>query len=213
MDDRITALREEYESEGLRRAMLDADPIRQFDTWFQAALDGGVAQANAMVLATATPDGRPSARAVLLKAFDDRGFVFYTNLTSRKGRELAGNPRAALCLVWQQLHRQVRIEGATEVVSGAEADAYFVSRPYEAQLAAAASPQSSPVASRAELETRLEQFRARYPRPPVPRPPTWTGVRVVPDAIEFWQGRQFRLHDRFLYRRTAGGWDVQRLAP
>lgn len=213
MNERIAQLREEYETEGLRRDMLDPDPIRQFAQWFEVAFTAGVPQPNTMVVATAAADGRPSARAVLLKGFDERGFVFYTNLESVKGRDLAANPQAGLCLVWLPLHRQVRIEGRTELVSGEEADAYFRSRPYGAQIAAAVSPQSRPIGDREELEAAYAAMEQAHPAPPVPRPATWAGFRVIPDRIEFWQGRQFRLHDRFQYRREGEEWTIERLAP
>ncbi len=213
MSDRIAQLREEYETEGLRRDMLHPDPIRQFEVWFDAALAAGVPQPNSMVVATADADGRPAARAVLLKGFDERGFVFYTNLESQKGRDISANPRAGLCLVWLQLHRQVRIEGDVRLVAEQEADAYFASRPYGAQIAAAVSPQSRPIAGREQLEAAYTALEQAHPEPPVPRPPTWVGFRVIPDRIEFWQGRRHRLHDRFHYRRDRAAWMIERLAP
>jgi len=213
MEDRFTVLRTEYETEGLRRAALDPNPVRQFSAWFDEAVGAGVPQANAMVLATADLAGAPSARAVLLKDFDDRGFVFYTNLESRKGVELHANPQAALCFVWLPLHRQIRIEGRVEVVADAEADEYFRTRPHGAQIASTVSAQSRPVRDRAELEDRYAETAEMYPELPVPRPPHWSGFRVVPQAFEFWQGREFRLHDRFQYERRGGVWTITRLAP
>ena len=208
----LADLRIEYETQGLDRSMLSDDPIEQFDRWMQAAIDGGLSQPNTMVLATADAHGRPSARAVLLKGFDARGFVLYTNLESRKGRELSANPQASLCFVWLELHRQVRIEGSIEMVDAADSDAYFSSRPREAQIASAASPQSRPVASRGALEALFGELE-RQSADGVVRPDEWGGVRVVPHTIEFWQGRPHRFHDRLVYRSTDDGWEIERLAP
>jgi pyridoxamine 5'-phosphate oxidase len=198
----------------LSEADADPDPLAQFRAWYQEAQAGGVPQPEAMTLATATPEGKPSARLVLLRGCDERGFVFYTNYDSRKGRELAANPQAALVLYWQPLGRQVRIEGRVEAVAAEESDAYFRGRPRDSRLGAWASPQSEVIADREVLERRLQELQARYPGAEVPRPPHWGGFRVVPEVIEFWQGREGRLHDRLRYRRHAGqGWLRERLAP
>jgi pyridoxamine 5'-phosphate oxidase len=197
----------------LRRADLASDPLEQFRRWFAEA---GVAVEvpEAVALATATADGAPSARMVLLKGFDERGLVFYSHHTSRKGRELDANPQAALLFHWSPLGRQVRVEGRAERVSPEESDAYFAKRPRGAQLGALASRQSEPLESRAELDERIAELESGLGEGPVPRPPTWGGFRLVPAAWEFWQHRASRLHDRFRYERErSGAWRVERLFP
>lgn len=207
-------LRIDYSRASLDEGDVRSHPMEQFDAWFQEANRSGVAEPNAMTLATAGLDGAPSARIVLLKAFDDRGFTFHTNYNSRKGRELAANPRAALCFHWQPLERQVRIEGTVERASPEESEAYFRTRPVAAQIGAWVSQQSAPIASRAELEKLNAELTQRFAGGVVPRPEHWGGLRVVPHAIEFWQGRPSRLHDRILYtRQPDGSWTRQRLAP
>ena len=209
----LAALRIEYESVGLSRADMSADPYDQFNEWFEVAVAAGVNQPNAFVLATATPDGVPSARAVLMKDMSADGLVFYTNTISRKGRELADNPRAAACFVWMDLHRQVRLEGPVESVDAGIADAYFRSRPGGSRLAAAASPQSTVVERRSMLDDRLAELAAAHPDGDIPRPDWWGGFRIVPDGFEFWQGRPNRFHDRIRYRRQNTAWVLERLAP
>ena len=190
-----------------------ADPLSLFQDWMEEAKQSEPNDANAMTLATCTAAGLPSARMVLLKGADARGFVFYTNRESRKGGELLANPHAALLFHWKSLRRQVRIEGAVQDVSAAEADAYFASRARVSRLGALASDQSRPLASRAAFEERVRQLDAQYPGESVPRPPHWSGFRVVPRSIEFWQNMPFRLHDRRLYTRDGEGWSRMMLYP
>lgn len=189
------------------------DPIELFRQWYADAESAGIAQPNAMTLATATPDGRPSARVVLLKDVNEDGFAFYTNFTSPKARELAENPYAALVFLWAPLMRQVRVTGPVARVGDAESDAYFATRPRGSQLGAWASVQSLPLADRTELDERWATFAARYDGGSVPRPPHWGGFRLAPEAIEFWQGRENRLHDRFRYTRAGAAWERTRLQP
>lgn len=213
MDD-VAALRREYARAGLREEDAHPDPVEQFRAWFEEALAANLHEPNAMILTTATPDGRPSARVVLLKGFDERGFVFYTNYGGRKGRELDANPRCSLLFYWGELERQVRLEGRAGRISGEESDAYFASRPRGSRLGAWASRQSRPVEDRAVLERRLRELESEYEGREVPRPPFWGGYRVAPEAFEFWQGRENRLHDRIAYRPDgSGGWSTGRLQP
>lgn len=197
----------------LRRHHLDPDPLRQFAAWYEEARAAGEPMPEAAALATATRDGRPSVRMVLLKGFDASGFVFFSGYESRKGRELAANPRGALCFYWHGLGRQARLEGAVERTSREESEAYFSSRPLGAQLSAFVSRQSEPVASRDELEAAVQALRARIGDGPVPLPGHWGGFRLVPDEYEFWQHREDRLHDRFRYSRDDVAWRIERLSP
>jgi pyridoxamine 5'-phosphate oxidase len=190
-----------------------SDPFSHFRAWFAEAAIAEPSEPNAMTLATSTADGAPSARAVLLKDWDETGFVFYTNTHSRKGAELAANPQVALLFYWKSLRRQVRIEGRAAAVSAAEADAYFVTRPRISRLGAWASAQSRPLAGRAELEQALAGVEAKYPGEAIPRPPHWSGYRVAPVLLEFWQEMPFRLHDRMVYTRQQSGWTAGRLFP
>lgn len=212
-------LRRTYHRGTLDPADVDPNPIAQFHHWFadvQAALpdDALPWEANAMTVATASPDGIPSARIMLLKAVDDRGFVFFTNRESDKGTDLAFNPRAALVFNWFVLDRQVRVGGTVAPTSDAETEAYFASRPAESRRSAWASQQSMPIADRAALEARFAEVRRRFPDDDaIPRPPFWGGYRVAPTVVEFWQGRRDRLHDRVVYRREPGGWAIERLQP
>ena len=194
-------------------ASFSPDPIVQFHRWWDAARDAGVVQPEAMALATATPDGRPSVRMVLLKGADERGFRFFTHYDSRKAREIAANPRVALVLHWEAAGRQVRIEGAAAEVPADESDEYFQSRPEGSRFAAAASPQSRSIASCDELEARVAQLRGLHPDGRIPRPERWGGYRVTPEAIEFWQQGRNRLHDRLRYERRGDGWSIEHLAP
>jgi pyridoxamine 5'-phosphate oxidase len=198
---------------GLDERTVDRDPITQFRSWLAAARDSGIPNVEAMVVASATPEAVPSARVVLLRGLDERGFVFFTNYESRKGRELETNAHAALVFYWDLLGRQVRVTGRVSRVSPAESSAYFTSRPLGSRLGAWASPQSDPIASRAELEQRLAEIEKRFPDGNPPVPPSWGGFRVTPDTIEFWEHRESRLHDRVRYTRLEHGWQIERLAP
>ena len=210
----LTGLRHEYDTHGLRRSDLHSDPLKQFGAWFAAALAADIRDVNAMSLATATPDGKPAVRIVLLKGFDDRGFTFFTNYDSEKGRHLDANPHAALAFFWVKLERQVRISGSVERTSRQDSAAYFHSRPAGSRLGAWVSKQSEVIDARKILDARLVEMAERFEGEEIPLPPHWGGYRLKPDQIEFWQGRPNRLHDRFRYsRRGDGRWQIDRLAP
>lgn len=209
----IADMRTDYRQASLSESDVDRDPIVQFQRWFDDAVRAQVNEPNAMCLATATPDAYPSARIVLLKGADERGFVFYTDYRSRKGQELADNPHASLCFFWPELERQVRIAGAVQRVSRAESDAYFQSRPLPSRMGAWTSHQSAELSSREVLEAELAANTKRFADGAVPLPEHWGGFRVVPEEVEFWQGRPSRLHDRIQYRRAAGVWHQRRLSP
>ena len=215
MEPRITDARKEYDQGSLDEATVERDPIKQFAAWYDAAVAAGLPEPEAMTLSTATPDGRPSARIVLLRGFDAQGFCFFTNYDSRKGRELAANPSAALTFHWTEHERQVRIEGRVEKTTDSESDAYFKSRPPKSRIGAWSSPQSEVLPDRASLEDLFAKFTAEHPDDTlIPRPPHWGGYRLIPERIEFWQGRRSRLHDRIRFRRDdRGTWVVERLAP
>ncbi len=209
----LADLRRDYSTGGLTEADAGTDPFALFHHWFGQAVAAELSDPNAFVLATCTPDGVPSARAVLLKALDERGFTFFTNYDSRKGHEMEANPHVALVFLWHQLERQIRVEGTVEVVTAAESDEYYVKRPLGSRLGAWASPQSAVISGREVLEAAHADLMAKYPDGDPPRPPNWGGYRVLPDAIEFWQGRRSRLHDRIRFTRTPAGWARDRLAP
>ncbi len=209
----ISDLRKDYSHASLGEADVDPDPLHQFSVWFHQALDAGVPEANAMSVATVGADGRPSSRILLIKDFDSDGFTWFTNYASRKGRELQAHPYAALLFHWVELERQVRIEGRVERLADAQSDAYFQSRPLKSRLGALASEQSEPIADRKLLEQRFAEAEAEHGDQPA-RPAHWGGYRLVPDRVEFWQGRPSRLHDRILYTRQAdGAWSRERLQP
>jgi pyridoxamine 5'-phosphate oxidase len=209
----LADLRKDYGLAGLSEDDAGDDPFTLFRRWFDAAVAAQLTDPNAFILATSTPDGHPSARAVLLKALDDRGFTFFTNYDSRKGLEMAANPHVAGCFLWHPLERQVRIEGVVEVVTAQESDDYYRVRPLGSRLGAWASPQSAVIPDRAFLEVKQAELTAKFPDGDPPRPPNWGGYRIVPTAIEFWQGRPSRLHDRIRFRKAATGWVKDRLAP
>jgi len=209
----IADLRRDYQHGDLLEPDMEANPLRQFALWLQQALAASLPEPNAMTLATVSAAGQPAARTVLLRGYDERGFVFYTNYDSRKGEEIAANPRVALLFFWPELERQVRIEGMAAPVAPEESDAYFRTRPHGSRLGAWASRQSAVIPGRGVLEAEMEALAAKYPGDDVPRPPHWGGYRVMPTAIEFWQGRPNRLHDRLRYLPVGDGWRLERLAP
>jgi len=210
----LSEIRTDYQAATLNEGDVLSSPFQQFDKWFREALEAEVLEVNAMTLATATPDGKPSARVVLLKGLDERGFTFFTNYHSDKGQMLAANPYAALTFFWPELERQVRIEGEIEKVSHEESDEYFASRPKGSQVGAWVSEQSHIIKSREELDKRLEELTIQYENEPVVRPPHWGGYRLLPSSVEFWQGRPSRLHDRLKYTKgNEGFWKLDRLSP
>ena len=209
----LAELRREYQMASLTETEVDADPFRQFDVWMQQALKASLTEPYAMILATATPEGKPSARTVLLRGYDAGGFRFFTNYQSRKGQELAANPWATLLFFWAELERQIRIEGRVEKTTDAVSDAYFQSRPRESRLSALASAQSEVIPNRQVLEERMKALDFQYPGDVIPRPPHWGGYQLIADSFEFWQGGPHRLHDRIRYVRQEGGWRIERLSP
>lgn len=214
MTSNYSGERREYLYSSLDREQMNSNPVVQFEEWLEQAIQAGIDLPNAMVLATASASGKPTARYVLLKGVNEQGFVFFSHSVSVKGQQLAENPRAALVFYWSPMDRQVRIEGSVEIVAEAEADEYFKSRPYDSKISAWVAPQSSEVESREFLQKRLVDLQAEFHDREVPRPEGWIGYRVCPEAIEFWQGGENRLHDRFIYRRTDNHqWYMQRLAP
>ena len=213
MKKEIAAIRRDYELESLNIEDVAINVFEQFTKWWQEALNSGIDEVNAMTLATATPDGKPSARIVLLKDYDEKGFVFFSNYNSHKGKELEANPNAALIFFWKELERQVRIEGSVEKVSAEESDDYFYTRPAGSRVGAWASPQSSIIESRDLLQQNIKLYSEQF-ADEIPRPAHWGGYRVIPSLIEFWQGRSSRLHDRIQYRKeSSGNWIIERLAP
>lgn len=209
----ISHFRREYLKSGLEHSNLLADPIQQFSLWFNQANDTEVPDPNAMILATVSGDGQPSQRTVLLKYYDENGFVFFTNKESRKADEITGNPKVNLHFVWLELERQISIAGTAEAISAAESAKYFMSRPRNSQIAAWVSNQSSKISSRHLLMQKFQEMKQKFSNGGIPLPSFWGGYRVTPLSIEFWQGRENRLHDRFLYVRSDEGWDIERLAP
>ena len=208
----LTKLRKEFRKNGLSRSKLDDDPIKQFSLWFTEAIDSGIVEPSSMSLAT-TDDSEIGIRTVLLKYFDDKGFVFYTNYESNKSRQIETRPEAALLFPWLALERQIQIVGSVEKVSGLESIKYFASRPKDSQIGAWASKQSSTISSRGILQSQFESMKQKFSSGEVPLPDFWGGYRVIPRTIEFWQGRESRLHDRFVYQRSEDGWTISRLSP
>lgn len=213
IDDMVGKLRREYEARGLIETQMPDEPLEQFEEWFSGVVEAQIPETNAFVLGTSTPDGKPSVRAVLMKSIDANSLTFYTNLLSRKSREILANPVAAATFVWPGLHRQVRFEGRVESLPTKQADGYFASRPRGAQIAAHASSQSEIVADRGVLDERFKALEAQFEGGEVPRPDVWGGWRLVYESVEFWQGQPNRFHDRVRYRDVDGGWAKERLAP
>ena len=213
IEDLVAKMRKEYEAQGLDEAEMAEDPFDEFTIWFEGVVAAGLEEPNTMVVATASADGKPSVRAVLMKGLGPDGLVFYTNLESRKSLELKENPYAAATFVWVPLHRQVRFEGRVEPVDDADADRYFGDRPRGAQIAAYASEQSQPVAARVLLDEKYLEFESHFDGQTIPRPASWGGWRLLADSVEFWQGQPNRFHDRVRYLRTSDGWEKERLAP
>lgn len=209
----ISAIRKDYKLQTLDEKDIENGPIEQFAKWFNEAIASKVQEVNAMTLATCSIDGYPTARIVLLKGFNKEGFIFYTNYDSKKGKQLVQNPRVCLVFFWKELERQVRIEGVAKRISAADSDRYFLSRPVESQLSALSSPQSTVIKDRDYLEKNVEYYRTLFSATNVKRPPNWGGYITDPAVIEFWQGRQNRLHDRLQYTRSKAGWQIDRLAP
>ncbi|HSV75768.1 MAG TPA: pyridoxamine 5'-phosphate oxidase [Bacteroidales bacterium] len=209
----LELLQQEISTAPFGKSIAHSNPIAQFAIWYDQAVQSGLLEPGAMTLATVAPDESPSARIVLLKAFDDRGFVFYTNYNSAKARHLAVNPNVSLIFLWLELQRQVRIEGRTEKVTGSESDEYFSTRPRASQIGAWASPQSQEIPGRQNLDDRYLAMEKEFQGKEIPRPEFWGGYRVIPETIEFWQGREGRLHDRLIYRKYEGQWTINRLAP
>lgn len=211
--DSLHQMRQEYAAGSLNETNMPHNPMEVFNVWLDFAINSGLTEPNAMTVATATPDGKPSARVVLLKEVNDKGFVFFTNYMSRKGRELIVNPEVAIVFDWHDLERQVRVEGRAEKLSAEESEAYFNERPEDAKIGAWASPQSKIVKDREELEKHLEEIEEQFEDMPVHRPSHWGGYLIRPSVIEFWQGRPSRMHDRIVYYKTEDGWTMHRLAP
>ena len=213
IEDLVAKLRKEYEAKGLLEAEMADDPYEEFAAWFDDVVAAGIEEPNTMVVATASAEGKPSVRALLMKGLGTDGLVFYTNLESRKSVDLKENPYAAATFVWVPLHRQVRFEGRVEEVDAAEADSYFAVRPRGAQIAAYASDQSRPVSARSDLDKRFSEVESRFEGETIPRPASWGGWRLLADSVEFWQGQPNRFHDRVKYRKNSDGWEKERLAP
>ncbi len=211
--EQLQKLREDYSKHSLDESDVNSDPVEQFESWMKEAIDAEVPEPNAMTLSTVDANNKPHSRVVLLKGIEEGDFVFYTNWQSEKGSELEQNPNAALCFLWLELERQVRIEGVAEKLSQEESEEYFKKRPYKSQIGALASNQSSVVPNREFLEKRFEELEEKYTEGDVPKPESWGGYRVKPEVLEFWQGRRSRLHDRIKYEKVGNKWDIKRLSP